>query len=70
MIPGQPKQIRGLGTDVSLVQSMVFVAQFFLSVGMGSIVHAAGSTVAVVIAASLLSFLGSIAASQVVYAGL
>ena len=68
--PGQKTQIRGLGTDVSLVQSMVFVAQFFLSVCMGSVVYAVGTTTAVVVSACILSFLGSIAASQVMYAGL
>ena len=64
------KNVRGLGTDVSLVQSMVFVAQFFLSLCMGSIVHAVGSTTAVVVAASLFSGLGALAATQVLYAGL
>nr|XP_054767303.1 membrane-associated transporter protein-like [Lytechinus pictus] len=64
------QDIRGLGTDVSLVQSMVFVAQFFLSLGMGSIVHAVGSTTAIVVAASVLSGLGALAATQVLYAGL
>ncbi|XP_072163593.1 membrane-associated transporter protein-like [Diadema setosum] len=66
----QKQPIRGLGTDVSLVQSMVFVAQFFLSLCMGSIVHAVGSTVAIVGAACVLSGLGALAATQVMYAGL
>ena len=49
---------------------MVFIAQFILSACMGSIVHAMGSTVAVPICASVLSFLGAITATQVVYLGL
>ena len=59
--------IRGLGTDVALVSSMVFLAQFILSLCMGSLVHFAGSTVTIVIAASVLSFCGSVCATQVTY---
>lgn len=59
--------VRGLGTDVALVSSMVFLAQFILSSSMGSIVSAAGSTTAVVVSAAVLSFCGSISASQVMY---
>ncbi|XP_038075699.1 membrane-associated transporter protein-like [Patiria miniata] len=62
--------VRGLGTDIALVQGMVFVAQLMLSSCMGSIVQAFDSTVAVVVAAAILSFLGAIFASQVTYAGL
>ncbi|KAL3836293.1 hypothetical protein ACJMK2_021730 [Sinanodonta woodiana] len=62
--------IRGLGTDVAVVSSMVFLAQFILSSVMGSIVHLAGSTVTVVIAAAILSFCGSVSATQVTYLGL
>jgi solute carrier family 45 protein 1/2/4 len=64
------KQIRGLGTDIALVSSMVFVAQFVLSSVIGTIVHSMQSTVAVPICASVLSFLGAITATQVVYLGL
>jgi len=60
-------QLRGLGTDVALISSMVFLAQFILSLSMGSIVSATGSTVAVIIAAAVLSFCGSMSASQVMY---
>ncbi|XP_053408855.1 proton-associated sugar transporter A-like [Mercenaria mercenaria] len=59
--------IRGLGTDVALVSSMVFLAQFILSLCMGSLVHFTGSTVTIVIAASVLSFCGSVCATQVTY---
>ncbi|KAF2889054.1 hypothetical protein ILUMI_17119 [Ignelater luminosus] len=61
------KQIRGLGTDIALVSSMVFLAQFILSICMGSIVTSSGTTTAVVSVASFLAFLGAIAATQVMY---
>ncbi|CAH1374088.1 membrane-associated transporter protein [Tenebrio molitor] len=64
------RQIRGLGTDVAIVSSMVFLAQFILSVCMGYIVNAAGTTTAVVGVASSLAFCGAITATQVVYLGL
>lgn len=60
-------QPRGLGTDVALVSSMVFLAQFILSSSMGSIISAVGSTTAVIVSAAVLSFCGSMAASQVMY---
>ena len=60
-------QHRGLGTDVALVSSMVFMAQFILSSSMGSIISAAGSTTAVIVSAAVLSFCGSLSASQVMY---
>lgn len=59
--------IRGLGTDIALVSSMVFLAQFILSLCMGSLVHLAGNTVTIVIAASVLSFCGGVCATQVTY---
>jgi len=60
-------QTRGLGTDVAIVSSMVFMAQFLLSASMGSIVSATGSTTAVIVAAAVLSACGSLSASQVMY---
>lgn len=60
-------QVRGLGTDIALVSSMVFFAQFLLSLGMGPLVHAAGSTVVVVWAAAVLSACGALTATQVLY---
>ncbi|XP_006815178.1 membrane-associated transporter protein-like [Saccoglossus kowalevskii] len=60
-------RVRGLGTDIALVQSMVFLAQLILSLCMGTIVHAVHSTIAVVVSASLLSFFGAIAASKIMY---
>ncbi|KAG5866760.1 hypothetical protein JTB14_019953 [Gonioctena quinquepunctata] len=67
---GQEKistQIRGLGTDVALVSSMVFLAQFILSVCMGTIVSVSGTTTAVVSVASALALFGAISATQILY---
>jgi len=60
-------QVRGIGTDIAIVSCMVFLAQFILSLSLGSIVTRAGSTVAVVVAAAVLSFLGAISANFVSY---
>ena len=46
---------------------MVFLAQFILSLSMGSIIAASGSTVAVIVAASFLSFCGAVTANFVTY---
>ena len=64
------KQVRGLGTDIAVVSSMVFLAQFCLSAVMGSLVHAAGSTAVVMVVAAVLSSCGALAATQVMYLGL
>ncbi|KAK3849008.1 hypothetical protein Pcinc_044221 [Petrolisthes cinctipes] len=64
---GPEHQVRGLGTDVAIVSSMVFLAQFILSLCMGSIVSAVGSTTAVVCAASILAACGAFTATQVIY---
>ncbi|KAJ1520730.1 hypothetical protein ONE63_003825 [Megalurothrips usitatus] len=60
-------QLRGLGTDVAIVSSMVFLAQFMLSVCMGTLISVVGSTVTVVAVASSLAFCGAIAATRVMY---
>merc|ERR1712156_1324617 len=60
-------QVRGIGTDIAIVSCMVFLAQFILSLCMGSIVSKAGSTVAVVVMASILSFCGAVSANFVTY---
>ncbi|CAL1538399.1 unnamed protein product [Lymnaea stagnalis] len=64
---GDRKQVRGLGTDVAIISSMVFLAQFVLSVIMGTVVTAVDSTTAVIVASSILSFLGSVTATQITY---
>ncbi|CAF2881213.1 unnamed protein product [Rotaria sp. Silwood2] len=61
-------QIRGIGTDVAIVSSMVFLAQLLLSLTMGTFIYLAGSTVIVTILASILSICGAISATQVLYA--
>lgn len=59
--------IRGIGTDVASVSSMVFLSQFILSLTMGTIVEAVGSNLATVCAAAFLSACGAASASQVMY---
>ncbi|XP_012266479.1 proton-associated sugar transporter A [Athalia rosae] len=59
--------VRGLGTDVAIVSSMVFLAQFILSCGLGTIVSLSGTTTAVVCVASLLAMCGAVAATQIMY---
>lgn len=49
---------------------MVFVAQFFVSAFMGALIDLVDSPVVVMIAASILSFCGALAASKVTYLGL
>lgn len=63
----QTSQVRGLGTDVAIVSSMVFLAQFILSMCMGTVVSVTGTTTAVVSVASFLAFCGAISASQIMY---
>ena len=65
MKEGQPA--RGIGTDVGIVSCMVFLAQFVLSLSMGSLIAAFGSTAVVIVAASVLSFCGAVTASFVTY---
>ncbi|GJQ74265.1 hypothetical protein Trydic_g19165 [Trypoxylus dichotomus] len=60
-------QVRGLGTDVAIVSSMVFLAQFILSICMGTIVSLTGTTTAVVAVASALASFGAVSATQVMY---
>lgn len=52
--------VRGLGTDVAIVSSMVFLAQFLLSCCLGTIVSKSGTTTAVVYVASTLAACGAI----------
>ncbi|KAL2729399.1 proton-associated sugar transporter A isoform X1 [Vespula squamosa] len=59
--------VRGLGTDVAIISSMVFLAQFFLSCCLGTIVSMSGTTTAVVCVASTLAACGAISATQIMY---
>ncbi|XP_032597718.1 proton-associated sugar transporter A [Drosophila grimshawi] len=59
--------VRGLGTDVAIVSSMVFLAQFILSLCMGVIVKLSGTTTAVISTASFLSFCAALSATKIIY---
>jgi len=59
--------VRGLGTDIAIVSSMVFLAQFLLSCCLGTIVSLSGSTAAVVYVASILAMCGAVSATQIMY---
>ncbi|XP_012526634.1 proton-associated sugar transporter A [Monomorium pharaonis] len=59
--------VRGLGTDVAIVSSMVFLAQFLLSCCLGTIVSFTGSTAAVVYVASILAMCGAASATRIMY---
>lgn len=59
--------VRGLGTDVAIVSSMVFLAQFLLSCCLGTIVSLTGSTAAVVYVASVLAMCGAASATRIMY---
>jgi solute carrier family 45 protein 1/2/4 len=63
----KPSQMRGLGTDVAIVSSMVFLAQMTQALTLGSIVAATGTTTAIVFAASLFASCGALAATKVLY---
>ena len=58
---------RGLGTDCGIVGSMLFVAQFTMSLSIGSFITWIDSTAAILYAASFFSFLAAISACFVVY---
>jgi solute carrier family 45, member 1/2/4 len=58
---------RGLGTDCGIVGSMMFVAQFVMSLSIGSLITLIGDTAAVLYAASFFSLLAAISACFVVY---
>lgn len=58
---------RGLGTDCGIVGSMMFVAQFIMSLSIGSLITMVGSVSAVLYAASFFSFLAAISGCYVIY---
>ncbi|TGZ49790.1 Membrane-associated transporter protein [Temnothorax longispinosus] len=59
--------VRGLGTDVAIVSSMVFLAQFLLSCCLGTIVSFTGTTAAVIYVASILALCGAASATRIMY---
>ncbi|XP_034482943.1 proton-associated sugar transporter A [Drosophila innubila] len=61
------KQARGLGTDVAIISSMVFIAQLIVSVSVGPLVAWMETTCAILYASTFLSFAAAIAAMFVLY---
>ncbi|KAH8379371.1 hypothetical protein KR009_004449 [Drosophila setifemur] len=59
--------VRGLGTDIAIISSMVFLAQFILSLCMGTIITSSGTTTAVISTASFLSLCGAFSATKIMY---
>ncbi|CAO1414900.1 unnamed protein product [Diamesa serratosioi] len=62
-----PEFQRGLGTDCGIVSSMLFIAQFVISLSIGSFITLIESTAAVLYTASIFSFFAAISACYVVY---
>uniref|UniRef100_A0A182Q3U6 Sucrose transporter n=1 Tax=Anopheles farauti TaxID=69004 RepID=A0A182Q3U6_9DIPT len=63
--PMQPR--RGLASDISIIGSMLFVAQIILSLAMGPLVTLTGTTASVIYTASVCSLLASVCATQIQY---
>ncbi|CAF0776556.1 unnamed protein product [Brachionus calyciflorus] len=62
-----PNINRGLGTDISIVSSMVFVAQFILSFFIGSLIKLIGTKTVVIYGSSFFSFCAAITAQRISY---
>lgn len=62
-----PEFERGMATDCGIIGSMMFVAQFTMSLSIGSLITLLDSVSAVLYAASFFSFFASISALFVVY---
>uniref|UniRef100_A0A182J4A8 Sucrose transporter n=1 Tax=Anopheles atroparvus TaxID=41427 RepID=A0A182J4A8_ANOAO len=58
---------RGLASDISLIGSMLFVAQIILSLSMGPLVTLTGTTASVIYTASVCSLVAALCATQVQY---
>lgn len=63
------EKTRGLGTDVAVISSMMFVAQIIISLTIGSLIAMIGTS-AVIYAASFFSVCAAIMATQVLYMNL
>lgn len=61
------KHTRGLGTDIAIISSMVFIAQLIISLSIGSLVSWMNTTSAVLYAASGLSICAAVSAMFVMY---
>ncbi|XP_055621057.1 proton-associated sugar transporter A-like [Toxorhynchites rutilus septentrionalis] len=60
-------QNRGFGADVSTLSSMLFLAQVVISLTIGSVIDAFGTTTIVMYSASLFSGLAAISATQIAF---
>ncbi len=58
---------RGLGTDLSFVSSMVFIAQFILSFFVGSLIKLFGTKSVVIYLSSILSLSASFTSTKLLY---
>uniref|UniRef100_A0A023EVH7 Putative sucrose transporter n=1 Tax=Aedes albopictus TaxID=7160 RepID=A0A023EVH7_AEDAL len=67
LVSDKPEKKRGLATDIAVVGGMIFVAQIIVSLGIGSLIEALGTTSAVIYTAGVCSFLAALASTQVVY---
>ncbi|XP_064627821.1 solute carrier family 45 member 4-like [Lineus longissimus] len=61
------KSSRGLGTDVALVTSMLFLAQIVISLCMGAMIHATGSTITIPVTSAITGSIGVILSSQITH---
>ncbi|XP_017488729.1 PREDICTED: proton-associated sugar transporter A [Rhagoletis zephyria] len=61
------KQARGLGTDVAIISSMVFIAQLVISLSIGPLISWMQTTCAILYASTFLAFLAAISAMFVLY---
>lgn len=61
------KNCRGMGTDIAIISSMIFVAQFIISLSLGSLILLVNTTSAVLYAASGFSILAAISAMKILY---
>ncbi len=60
-------QIRGLGTDVSVIGSSVFIAQFILSLIIGVITQYIASSTIVIFVGSFLALCAFLMSAKVMY---
>lgn len=60
-------QVRGVGTDVSILHSMIFIGQIIVSLTSGPLISLIHSVRAVIYAAGLFACLSAITATQIVY---
>lgn len=61
------KQARGLGTDVAIISSMVFIAQLVISMSIGPLISWMQTTCAILYASTFLAFFAAISATFVLY---